>query len=149
MNKPEFDKIISEIENNPPVIDEKLPRVSLSFDEVSPLSLGADVFIKDQFDEIMKENEENRIIAPVYRIDKNPFKRLYKAIVRKLTAIMYLNAIEEQERHNERTEALIRMLLGKTEQLERENRLLKLRLEDCEKEINRINKENNGEGSEK
>ena len=124
-------------------------RFLISFDEVEPLSIEADVFRKSRYKEILDEYKDNRIISSVYYKEPNIFRRLYKAIVRKLTSIMYLVAIEEQERHNQRSEEIERMILGRFEELDRENKFLKKRLEACENEINRLNGKTEGMGDNK
>ena len=149
MRSEKFDNIINEVKNNPPVMPDALPDRFISFDEVEPLSIEADVFRKDRYEEILEEYKDKRIIASVYYKEPNILKRIYKAIVRKFTSIMYLVAIEEQERHNQRSEEIERMILGRFEELDRENKFLKKRLEACEKEINRLTGKTEGMGDNK
>ena len=125
------DNLISEIKKE---AEEKgLYYDAIDFESLPIRPIDHKPFDRETLKNYLQTNKENRIIAPVYRIESNPVKRFVKAFAKKLTGLLYLNAIEEQERHNERSEMIEELLLSKIEEQDEEIAILKERLKRLEK----------------
>ncbi|MCC8136456.1 MAG: hypothetical protein LIO76_00030 [Clostridiales bacterium] len=68
----------------------------LSFDEIENLEQNGDQYLEVEYQDILKKMNENYNIAWYRKLEGNPFSRLLKKVVRKLTSFLGVPVVTEQ-----------------------------------------------------
>ncbi len=131
MDKESIRSLTEEISDN--IKKNPVEKSRVTFDEIGNIGPGSEVFNAETFETLVSENGANRLIQHMNEpVTGNAFRRFILKIVKKTTMPVFRVFFEEQERHNVRTETLIRMLYARVGDLEGENAELRKKLSDQE-----------------
>ena len=131
MDKESIRSLTEEISDN--IKKNPVEKSRVTFDEIGNIGPGSEVFNAETFETLVSENGANRLIQHMNEpVTGNAFRRFILKIVKKMTMPVFRVFFEEQERHNVRTETLIRMLYARVGDLEGENAELIKKLSDQE-----------------